>query len=789
MATGADDGELFGDGDEAPIGYALVAVERGLDAPDGGLTYSVPAKLSAIQAGQRVEVPLGRGNKSAAGFVLERLDTPDPTIKVIKPIKATLGEAVSLPGELIRLARWTASYYACPLGMVLQTMLPAAVKRGVGIHAKTMVRKSPDALPLEKPTKLQTAVLDAAPADGWIELRDLADAAGAKTSSPVKRLIDLGQLETQKVRVVDAELEATTPDERNREPLELTSPQQRALDELTDTLGSFQVSLLHGVTGSGKTEVYLRLIDALRKRDPSAGVVVLVPEIALTPQAVSRFSSRFGALSGPHATGVAVLHSGLTAAQRHAQWQRIRRGEAKIVIGARSAVFAPLPDGQKGSENTGATSGGLGLIIVDEEHDSSYKQDQLPRYHARDVAIKRAQLAGCPVVLGSATPALESYAHATEGRYRLINLPDRVPGAKLPTVEIVDLVAERKERARDRHVHLMSRRLEAALTQTLDDQGQAVLLLNRRGYANYIACPDQGCGWLMSCEHCDALMVYHLNAKLPDGGLVRCHHCLAEQRLPQVCPDCSRKVVTFGMGTQRIEQELQRKFPDARVARMDADVMRTGKDYRRTLEAFANHETDVLLGTQMIAKGLDVPNVRLVGVISADTSLNFPDFRAAERTFQLIAQVSGRAGRGAKRGLVVLQTFNPDDHTIRDAAAHDFVTFAQRELGLRKDASLPPAARMARIVARDPQRVEAFRRITELHAALAEANTQLELGVYLTPPAPCPIERVADHYRYDVRLLAGSAAALQRLLTTLRNARKLVSDARVAIDVDPVGLL
>lgn len=779
---------LFAGGGE-PVGYALVAVERGLDVAEGGLTYSVPEALADLKAGQRVEVPLGRGNKPAAGYVLERLDAPPAglvaEVKVIKPVLRRVGERVSLPPELVELARWVSAYYVCPLGMVLQTMLPAAVKRGVGVHAKTMVRRTADALPMTRTTKLQRAVLDAAPPDRWIELRDLADLAGAKTTSPVKRLIDAGQLETQKLRVVDAELETPVADASAGRAVGLTAAQRDALEHLEATLGTFAVSLLHGVTGSGKTEVYLRLIEALRGRDASAGVIVLVPEIALTPQAVARFSARFGALSSSgHADatagaggGVAVLHSGLTAAQRHAQWQRIRRGEARIVIGARSAVFAPLED--------------VGLIVVDEEHDASYKQDQLPRYHARDVAVRRAQRAGCPVVLGSATPSLESYAHTTppEGRYRLIDLPDRVPGAKLPHVEIVDVNRERKERAQDKHVHLLSRRLESALQQTLDAGGQAVLLLNRRGFANYIACPDQRCGWLMQCDHCDALMVYHLSKSLPDGGFVRCHHCLAEQRLPQVCPDCSRKVVTFGMGTQRIERELERKFPGARLARMDADAMRTGKDYRATLEAFAQHETDVLLGTQMIAKGLDVPNVRLVGVVSADTSLNFPDFRAAERTFQLIAQVAGRAGRGEHPGAVILQTLNPDDQTIRDAAAHDYAAFAQRELAIRVDAGLPPSTRLARIVVRDEKRLDAFKRITELHAVLAATNARDGLGVHLTPPAPCPIERVADHYRFDTRLLASTAAAIQRLLTAVRNDAKLVSDARTAVDVDPVGLL
>ncbi|MEM8496242.1 MAG: primosomal protein N', partial [Planctomycetota bacterium] len=567
--------------------------------------------------------------------MLERMATPDAELPAdkIKSILKLEDALVGLPEDLMDLARWVAAYYACPLGMVLQTMLPAAVKKQTGLSEKTQVRRSAFARSSDlKLTPLQKAIVEAASDTDWTSPKQLADLAGAKTTGAVKRLVDAGVLETRTVRVVDAELEAPDLSQRGAVDVTLMPAQEDAVDKLTRTLGSFEVSLLHGVTGSGKTEVYLRLIERLRKRDRTAGVIVLVPEIALTPQAVARYASRFADVVGADQAslpGVAVLHSGMTAAQRHAQWRRIRAGEAKLVVGARSAVFAPI-------EN-------LRLIVVDEEHDASYKQDQLPRYHARDVATRRAQMADCPVVLGSATPALESYANAMAGRFDIVSLPDRVPGAMLPEVELVDLVEERKARAKhdpkDQRVHLLSRRLENLLSATLDDGGQAVLLLNRRGFANYLACPDQGCGWLMRCEHCDTLMVYHLpesvlrDPKRNEGGVVRCHHCLTEQRLAEACPDCGKKIVLFGMGTQRVEQELRQKLPGVRLLRMDADAMRNGRDFRKALWTFQTGQADVLLGTQMIAKGLDVPNVRLVGVVSADTSLNFPDFRAAERTF------------------------------------------------------------------------------------------------------------------------------------------------------------
>ncbi|MEO1236811.1 MAG: primosomal protein N', partial [Planctomycetota bacterium] len=684
-----------------PVGYARVALERGIDAAEGGFTYAVPAALGDLRVGERVTVPLGRGNRPAAGIVVERMGEAHASIKTVKPISARQRGSVSLPDDLVELARWIAAYYHCPLGMVFAGMLPAAVKHGTGTRSREQVRAvaSGGDASRPEPSKLQRAVLDAAGSEGrWWDAKALADAAGAKSVSPVRQLVEKGWLETQRTEAVvsDLDLRAQRAVAPTRPP-ELTPAQAEAVSRLAGSLDAgFGVHLLHGVTGSGKTEVYLRVIDSLLHRDetsaPLPGVIVLVPEIALTPQTVGRFLARFPG------GGVAVLHSGLTAAQRHAQWRRIRDGEARVVVGARSAVFAPLPK--------------VGLIVVDEEHESSYKQDQLPRYHARDVAIRRAQRAGCPVVLGSATPSLESWHNAACDRANLVTLPDRVPGATLPDVELVDLAEERRER---RGVHLLSRRLEALLQQNLDAGGQAILLLNRRGYANYLACPDHRCGWMMRCHHCDVTMVYHRDlGPASGGGVTRCHHCDAEQVLATACPECGRKVSVFGLGTQKVQAELERKFPGARLARMDADSMRTARDYQQTLDAFAAGQTDILLGTQMIAKGLDVPNVRLVGVVSGDTSLNFPDFRASERTFQLIAQVAGRAGRGEHRGRVVVQTFNPDDPAIRRAADHDYVGFAEEEIATRQAAGLPPVGRMARIVLRDTDPAANLRRATRL---------------------------------------------------------------------------
>ena len=583
-----------------------------------------------------------------------------------------------------------------------------------------------------------------------------------------------------------------------REPERLTDEQSHVIAAITSLLQKgFSTHLLFGVTGSGKTEVYIRLIQEV----VGAGNValMLVPEISLTPQTGGRLIGRF-----PNHR-VAILHSGLTAAQRHQQWALVAQGQAHIILGARSAIFAPIADSR------------LGLIIVDEEHDSSYKQDQVPRYHGRDVAIRRAQLASCPIILGSATPSLESWhntmgaqstasaddgidmavdsrPHASDAKTKstLHFLRHRAPGLRLPKVQVVDF----REQARhhdDKHVHLLGPALEGAIGRALDTGGQVLIFLNRRGYANYIACPSSHCGWMMTCDHCDVTVVYHLNKKLPLGGYVRCHHCLSEQKLPAACPQCGKKISVFGLGTQRIEEELARKFPqlieDQTILRMDSDTMTSARQYHSALTRFGAGEIRVLVGTQMIAKGLDFPGVRVVGVINADTSINLPDFRASERTFQLVSQVAGRCGRGTDPGLTIVQTFNPTSPAIRLAAAHDYESFAMRELAERERSSLPPATRMARIVLRDEDHIKCIQAARGLAQSLQQVASSISDTIRLRGPAPCPIARIADKHRQQIEIFAPNAALMQRFLAQARNAALLKSDAEMAIDVDPIALL
>jgi primosomal protein N' (replication factor Y) len=776
--------ELFTTPDSI-IAYAQVAPEQGVDVTSSGLTYGIPEALKDITVGDRVLVPLGRGNKTVPGFVVQIDDSTSLPQNKIKAITEKDPAGIHLPADLIELARWLSGYYCCPIGMVFGTMLPAAVKHGIGASVQTLVYRNPEkdikTVKLSKLQKTAITELEKCEQDNrpQVEMRELAGLAGAKSISPIKQLITKGVLKSNTQTIIKAPTdrsEKTAPIEKSAK-LVLNDTQQKAVSQLASKVddGGFGVHLLHGVTGSGKTEVYLQMIEHVFAHRPDSAAIVLVPEIALTPQTVSRFTARFDS--------VAVMHSALTAAQRHEQWRRIAAGEAKIVIGARSAIFAPLPE--------------IGIIIVDEEHDSSYKQDQLPRYHARDVAVKRGQQLSAQVVLGSATPSLESYYNATvRGSYDLLHLPERVSGFQLPHVQLVDLIEERKYR---RGVHLLSRKLEELIGYVKRQGGQTMLLLNRRGYANYVACPDHTCGWMQTCEHCDATMVYHKH-QLPmggsaggasggGGGFIRCHHCGNEQLLKPLCPQCGKKITLFGLGTQRVEEEIAKKFPDLSVARMDSDTMRQREDYQRILGQFQKGEIDLLIGTQMIAKGLDFPNVRLVGVISGDTSLHMPDFRAAERTFQLIAQVAGRAGRSSTPGVVVVQTFSINDPTIKLASKHDFITFAQRELEMRQQIGLPPHTRMARVVVRDIDHEKSYLLCKKLTQELARCNQQLGNVVRLRGPMPCPIARIADFHRHQVEMVAPDAGTLQKLMTMLRNERLLISDNRMAVDVDPTVLL
>ncbi len=758
--------------------YVRVAVERGIDRYPDGLVYRVDSALGAVALGSHVQVPLGRGNSPTDGVVVvsgggELLDRGlDP--RKVKGVLTVDRSQRPLPETVVRLAQWIAAYYCAPIGVTLASITPSAVRKGIGHTKQLMVDLAAEPPPGKvhpKRARILEAIAALPSTQRPAEAAQLQEQCGLATRAPIVALVRSGHLVATHRSVVRAKWASEAiPEGPTPTP---TREQSAAIESIGARLdGGFSQHLLFGVTGSGKTEVYLRLAE--RVLNAGKSVLVLVPEIALTPQTCGRLSARFPSLA------MAILHSGLTQAQRHEQWLVAGESAPTIVIGARSAVFAPIPDGR------------LGLVIVDEEHDHSYKQDQAPRYHGRDVAIRRAQLAGCPIVLGSATPSLESWWNATvRGASTLHTLTQRAPGLRTPRVEIVDFRVESRLRP-DRRVHLIGPTMEGALRRAFDDGGQAIVLLNRRGYANWIACPDQGCAWMMRCDHCEAGMVVHLGTELTHGmRTTRCHHCGASQKVPLRCPRCAKAVSIFGLGTQRVEEELERLFPDiaasSGIVRVDSDTMGSAADFHAALGGFGRGETRLLLGTQMIAKGLDFPNVRVVGVISADTALNLPDFRASERTFQLVSQVSGRCGRGDNPGRAILQTFQPDAPAIVAAAAQDYANFAREEVAARTRYGLPPATRLARIVVRHAVREEAEAIAATLRESLAALDAARDAEV--KEPAPCPIARIADRWRIQIEVIAPTAPALQKLIAQGRNAGIIVPGEIVAVDVDPVALL
>ena len=765
----------------APKFYVRVAVERGFAGSDGSPSLTYGCDDETVDVGTHVRVPLGRGDTPTRGIVVATGD--ESLLEGFDParVKRVIDRGRSaLPPDLVELARWISSYYVAPLGLTLQTMTPAAVKKDVG-GRREVVLGPPRPHPSDEPDALKSLAPSARKA--WAGLssldpspfpataRELADAIGAPTVAPINRLRNAGWLAESSRDTVRTRADATEGllGGPSVSP-QLNEAQRGAVERVGDSMDRFGVHLLLGVTGSGKTEVYMHLIQ--RVIDAGRTAILLVPEISLTPQTAGRFVSRFGA------DRVAVLHSGLTASQRNQQWSDARSGARKIVIGARSAVFAPLTD--------------LGLVVVDEEHDGSYKQEQVPRYHARDVAIMRARTAGCPVVLGSATPSLESWANAARGKAQLIRLPRRATGAPMPEVRLVDLAEERRRLVDSgaSPYRLVGPRLEAALRSTLDAGKQAILLLNRRGFASFVSCTNHSCGWSLGCERCSVRMVMHKHRDLPLGGFVKCHHCHAEQRVPRRCPVCASNVVKIGSGTQRAEDELRALFPDGALdsdalVRVDADSMRSATHYFEVLDRFARGHARVMLGTQMIAKGLDFPNVALVGVLNADTALSLPDFRAGERTFQLIAQVAGRTGR-AGHGDVIVQTMEPDAAPLVHASTHDFEGFARSELDDRAQADLPPVSRMVRIVVRDrdPDR---GRTLAERICRSLQENA--EPGVRADGPLPCVIERIDERYRFAIELFGASAAALHSTVDRSIKHGVLVPGPDVMVDVDPLSLL
>ena len=776
---------LFG-GDEAVdaagAGVIRVAFDSGVDSV---FDYVVGDELWPVAVGQRVEVPFGRGNKPVTGFCVEVLGKEQAKKSrgfKLKAVRRLVDSEVLVDDELMELARWISEYYVCPLGVVLSAMIPSAVKKGAGVKKESYVYLAADnggdagREVRGKKQKQIIGVLDEAGAfdEGkGVEKNELLSRADC-TAAPLKRLVAAGIVKV-KLRSVLKSLPAI-PDGLAGSVREVTlnADQVLALAKIGAGVESreFGVTLLYGVTDSGKTEVYIRAIEKAVEAGKSA--IVLLPEIALTTQTIRRFSLRFDR--------VAVMHSGLTGPQRNGQWQKIRTGEADVVIGARSAVFAPL--------------GNLGLVVVDEEHEGSYKQDTAPRYNGRDVAIMRAKMAGGHCVLGSATPSLESLVNCrTKAHFQLVEMPNRVMGLPVPEMELVNL-AEAFSGSGQKGVNLISGVLEESLRGVLGRGEQAILLLNRRGYSNFVFCPK--CGHGLHCKNCDVTLTFHKRAGVRKtdtvlgshiaGGYAICHYCLSKTLVPQKCPLCKGGMTMIGLGAQRLEEELSRKLPKAKVARVDSDSM-AGGDYWRLLKDFSDGKIDVLAGTQMLAKGLHFPNVTLVGVVSADTSLCLPDFRANERTFQLLSQVAGRAGRGVKGGKVIVQTFMPDQPAIKFAMDHDYAGFVDAELVCREKCNLPPYWRMAIIGLRD----EKFDRLTSASDAMRgridEVVASGGLSVHVRGPMPAMISRIGGFHRMQIVIQAAKSQTIQRLFGHLRGMGAIRPAVRVSFDIDPASVM
>ncbi len=718
----------------------------------GTFDYLYPADMGAPAVGQRVRVPFGRGGRKLNGVIVDACRQSDRGGK-LKSVAEVIDPRPMFDESMLKLGQWISDYYLTPLGMVLAAMVPSAV----GKHAdKTETVAYLTAERADWPSRLggrQKRVLDElleARKQGVepLTLEGLRHHSGA-SGDTIKRLAgrQLIRLDTRPVTLESLSGE-TEPD-----PFELNEDQQAVMDALSPKLeAGFSATVLHGVTGSGKTEVYIRAIRQVIAAGKQA--ILLVPEIALATQTLQRLLTRL--------PRVAVLHSGLTGAQRAFHWQQVRDGEASVVVGPRSAIFAPTPN--------------LGLIIVDEENESTYKQDTAPRYHGRDVAVMRASLAGAAVVLGSATPSLESLYNVQQGRYDLLRLPRRVQGLPMPSLQIVHLRRE----IEPGKIELIGKTLTHKMAAALDRREQIILLLNRRGYASYVFCPS--CKWEMYCDSCTRAMVFHRATQL-----VMCHYCNRTAALPEHCPACGGKLLLFGLGIQRIEGELSRKFPTARVARMDSDTMTSPKQFQKVFNDFSDGELDILLGTQMVGKGLDFPRVSLVGVISADTSLSVPDFRASERTFQLIVQVAGRAGRGKAGGEVIVQTLHADEPAVQFAAQHDCAGFAELEMQQRHEAGLPPFSRLVRFIVRHRQQLKAEAAAVELAARLR--RLLLPAGVAITGPAPADIPRIRDQFRFSIILTSPQAGVVQRVIGGRMAGVLRDIHGEVIADVDPVNFL
>ncbi len=741
--------------------YADVLVEVPGLFTDHTYQYQVPLKLVGIvQFGNRVKVYFGK--QKVTGFVVGFSEK-----KAVEEVKEILDLADERPlfrEDQLALARWLADYYFCSTVKALQSVIAPVLKRTVSRSVERIYSAvRPEQLPAlreqmpRSPKRL--AVLETALQHPGLRKRELATATGVSIYL-VNQLCAGGMLR------VETDLPTRDPYSQykfiNQAPVGLTGEQNRAVQDIAAALqqGGHRVFMLHGVTGSGKTEVYLRCIEQVLHTGRQA--ITLVPEIALTPQMVRLYKARFG-------RDVAVLHSRMSDGERYDEWSRIENGRAPVVLGVRSAILAPVPD--------------PGLIIIDEEHEPSYKQEEAPRYHARAVALYRTQKCRGVLVLGSATPSLESYCRALPGgEYSLINMPNRINGKSMPNVQLVDMRRE----VQSGNSGIFSLILLQKLREKLHNKEQAIIFLNRRGFKTLVVCRE--CGLVLKCPRCEISLTYHTDGRL------RCHYCNYRVQAPKHCPDCgSSQVGYFGTGTQRVELELAAALPGVRILRMDADTTSRKGSHEQILAAYSNGEADILVGTQMVAKGLDLPGVTLVGVINADSTLHMPDFRAGERTFQLLAQVAGRTGRGDKTGEVLIQTYTPEHYAVQAASRHNYLAFFQQEIAMRKEMGYPPFAKMVRLILYGRDDAVVQQAAEKIRAHLDRFAVGLSGGkIMIVGPAPAPLSRLKEDYRWHIILWSADYRQLRLVMERFCQATGGVApgkELKMSINVDPMYIM
>lgn len=730
--------------------YAEIILNSEAIEIDRPFTYKVPLDMEEkVKVGQMVKVPFGVRSKPVEGFILDLKEEEINVSFKIKNILSVENEEPVITEEDLKLINFLREEYLCKYIDAIRLLIPVGILKGAKSKSRSVIVYIDDNLESIKNS------------DGYLEVINFIKRnTGKYTKSELtkehgvslyklNKLIEHGLIKSEKEIVFRYNTREYNKDVEKK----LTAEQSMAVEAIEDS--EENLILLKGVTGSGKTEVYMRLVEKVLTEGKSA--IVLVPEIALTPQMIERFKGRFG-------SNVALFHSKLSDGERFDEWYRVKEGKASLIIGARSAIFIPAKK--------------LGLIIIDEEHENTYKSDQNPKYQTKEVAEFISKLKGCKVILGSATPTIESYYRAISGEMKLVELNHRIDNRPMPEMKLVDM----REELRSGNKSIFSRRLYASMQQKLEKGEQIILFLNRRGFSTFVSC--RSCGYVFDCENCDISMTYHKN------GFLVCHYCGKTKKQPNLCPKCGSKYVKFfGAGTERVEEEVRKYLKNVKILRMDVDTTRAKDSHEKIYNAFKAGEADILIGTQMVSKGLDFPNVTLVGILSADMSLNLPDYRAAERSFQIITQVAGRAGRGEKEGEVIVQTYTPEHYSLQYAKKYDYEDFYEKEFTIRAMMGYPPFGRILLINGIGKNEDELKKQMIFLGKKVKEKAEEFG-GLEVLGPTPCIIYKIKENYRWQIIVKGEFSSKFSKSIKDLLydKANNVYNDIRVSMDINPNSL-